>query len=87
MSQTINLNIKQIFDLAFENQNKKNYQAAIMLYEKINETDPKIKNVQFNLGTIYEELNETQKAIDCYERVINIDPLFIHSYNNIGLIY
>ena len=87
MSQTINLNIKQIFDLAFENQNKKNYQAAIMLYEKINETDPKIKNVQFNLGTIYEEINETQKAIDCYERVINIDPLFIHSYNNIGLIF
>ena len=64
MSQTINLNIKQIFDLAFENQNKKNYQAAIMLYEKINETDPKIKNVQFNLGTIYEELNDGVKLVD-----------------------
>ena len=87
MSQNIKLNIKQIFDLAFENQNKKNYRAAIILYEKINKIDPKIKNVQFNLGIIYEELNETQKAIDCYERVINIDPLFIHPYNNLGLIF
>ena len=43
--------------------------------------------MQFNLGIIYEELNETQKAIDCYERVINIDPLFIHPYNNLGLIF
>ena len=37
--------------------------------------NPKYAEGHFNLGIIYEELNETQKAIDCYERVINIDPL------------
>ena len=56
MSQTINLDIKQMFDLAFENQNKKNYKAAKILYEKINKTNPNIKNVQFNLGIIYEKI-------------------------------
>ena len=87
MSQNIKLNLKQLFNLAFEYQNKKNYISAKILYEKINKIDPKIKNVQFNLGIIYEELNETKKAIDCYEKVINIDPLFIYSYNNLGLIF
>tara|TARA_Y100000996_G_scaffold411787_1_gene396580 strand:+ start:1568 stop:2872 length:1305 start_codon:yes stop_codon:yes gene_type:complete len=87
MSQDIRLNLKQIFDLAFEYQNKKNYESARILYEKINEINPQIKNVQFNLGIIYEELNETKKAINCYEKVINIDPLFVHSYNNLGLIF
>ena len=58
MSQDIRLNLKQIFDLAFEYQNKKNYESARILYEKINEINPQIKNVQFNLGIIYEELND-----------------------------
>ena len=48
---------------------------------------PNIINAQFNLGIIYEELNENKKAINCYQKVINIDPLFIPSYNNLGLIF
>ena len=32
-------------------------------------------------------MNENEKAINCYEKVINLDPLFIHSYNNLGLIF
>ena len=87
MSQTIQLNIKQIFDLAFENQKKKNFDVAKKLYEKVIEINPNILNAQFNLGIIYEELNENEKAINCYEKVINLDPLFIHSYNNLGLIF
>jgi tetratricopeptide (TPR) repeat protein len=87
MSHNTQLNIKQIFDLAFENQSKKNFKVAKKLYEKIIEIDPNIINAQFNLGTIYQELNENEKAINCYEKVINIDPLFIPSYNNLGLIF
>ena len=87
MSHNTQLNIKQIFDLAFENQSKKNFKLAKKLYEKIIEIDPNIINAQFNLGTIYQELNENEKAINCYEKVININPLFIPSYNNLGLIF
>ena len=87
MSHNIKLNIKQIFDLAFENQSKKKFKVAKKLYEKIIEIDPNIINAQFNLGIIYQELNENEKAINCYEKVINIDPLFIPSYNNLGLIF
>ncbi len=87
MSQTIQLNIKQIFDLAFENQKKKKFDVAKKLYQKVIEINPNILNAQFNLGIIYDELNENEKAINCYEKAINLDPLFIQSYNNLGLIF
>ncbi len=87
MSKTIKLNIKQVFDLAFQNQNKKNFTLAKKLYEKVIEIDPNIINAQFNLGIVYDELNENDRAIKCYKKVINLDPKFITAYNNIGLIF
>ncbi len=87
MKEKIKLNIKQVFDLAFQNQSKKKFDLAKKLYEKVIEIDPNIINAQFNLGIIYEELNEVENAIKCYEKTIQIDPLFIKSYNNLGLIY
>ena len=87
MNKSLQLNIKQAFDLAFEHQNKKNFELAKDLYEKIIKINPDNKNVQFNLGITYEELNQVNKAIDCYEKVIDLDPFFIFSYNNLGLIF
>ena len=91
MSHNTQLNIKQIFDLAFENQSKKNFKVAKKLYEKIIEIDPNIINAQFFLGIIYEELNENKKAINCYEKVIKIEPdnLTSHwlSMNTFPIIY
>lgn len=87
MNKSIKLNIKQAFDIAFEHQNKKNYQLAKDLYEKIIKIKPDNKIVQFNLGITYEELYQVNKAIDCYKKVIELDPFFIFSYNNLGLIF
>ena len=86
MNKSLQLNIKQAFDLAFEHQNKKNFELAKDLYEKIIKINPDNKNIQFNLGITYEELNQVNKAIECYQKVIHLDPLFIPSYNNLALI-
>ncbi len=87
MNKSLKLNIKQAFDLAFHHQNKKNFELAKDLYEKIIKINPDNKNVQFNLGITYEELNQVNKAIECYQKVIHLDPLFISSYNNLALIF
>ncbi len=87
MNKSFKLNIKQAFDLAFHHQNKKNFELAKDLYEKIIKINPDNKNVQFNLGITYEELNQVNKAIECYQKVIHLDPLFISSYNNLALIF
>ncbi len=87
MNKKIKLNIKQIFDLALQNQNKKKFDIEKKLYEKVIEIDPNILNAQYNLGVVYDELDEVEKAIKCYEKVINLNPMFVYSYNNLGAIY
>ena len=66
MNEKIRLNIKQVFDLAFQNQSKKNYDLAKKLYQKVIEIDPNILNAQFNLAIVYEKLNEIENGIKCY---------------------
>ena len=36
-----------------------------------------------NLGVIFQELGEIQKAKECYEKAIEIDPNYADAYNNL----
>ena len=36
------------------------------------------------LVVIFKELGENQKAKDCYEKVIEINPNYADAYNNLG---
>ena len=80
-------NIEEIFQLALQNQNKKNFFEAKQLYKKVLELNPKIKEAEFNLGVIHEILSENEEAVKCYQRVLNTDPKHIFTYNNLGLIF
>ena len=44
-------------------------------------------NAHYNLGNTYKHLGKYQKALDCYERVIEIDHNNISAYNNQGVIF
>ena len=44
-------------------------------------------NAYNNLGIIFQELREIQKAKDCYEKVIEINPNHMNAYNNLGIIF
>jgi type IV pilus biogenesis/stability protein PilW len=41
----------------------------------------------FNLGVSYYNQREILKAIQAYQKVIEVDPTFIEAYNNLGVIY
>ena len=87
MNKTFQITLKQLFDLAFQNQIKKNYEISKKLYKKILSIDPNIFLANYNLAIVYEELNEIDNAIIHYEQTINLNPKFANAYNNLGLIY
>ena len=74
MDEKKNLTIEETFALAVENHKKNNLQVAESLYKKILKTNPNSAGVHNNLGMMYKELEEYQKAINCYEKAIQIDP-------------
>jgi len=53
------------------------------------EKDTPIKDVlkYFNMGTDFYRQREISKAIQAYQKVIELDPTYVEAYNNIGIIY
>ena len=60
--------------LAIENYNAGDYQAAIQHYEQILEGDQHALNLYYNLGNCYYRNGNIAKAILNYERALLIDP-------------
>ena len=79
-----NLTIEETFALAVQNHKENNLQVAENLYKKILKTNPNYAGVYNNLGMMYKELEEYQKAIGCYEKAIQIDPNYANVYYNLG---
>ena len=42
---------------------------------------------QFNLGVQFYSQRDFSKAIQAYQRVIELDPTYVEAYNNLGIIY
>ena len=53
------------------------------------EKDTPIKDVlkYFNMGADFYRQREISKAIQAYQKVIELDPTYVEAYNNIGIIY
>ena len=49
--------------------------------------DPENPVLHFVLGSTYTSLNNTDKAINSYQQVIDLDPDYIDAYNNLAAIY
>ena len=81
------MNIEKTFALAVKNHRENNLDVAIRLYNQIIEIDPNYLNAHNNLGNIFQELGDTQRAIGFFEKVIEIDPNYIFAYYNLGLIF
>ncbi len=87
MKEYNQLNIKELFNLAFQNQKKKNFKIAISQYKKIIDVNPNLALVYYNLGLIYEQLGENEVAQKNYKKSVKVDPSFFHSYNNLGILF
>ena len=87
MKENNQLNVKKLFNSAFQNQKKKNFKIAISQYKKLIDINPNSALVYYNLGLIYEQLEETEVAKKNYKKSVKVDPLFFHSYNNLGILF
>ena len=74
MKENNKLNVKELFNLAFQNQKKKNFNTAILQYKKIISINPNLALVYYNLGLIYENLEETAMAKKNYIKSVKVDP-------------
>ena len=87
MNKNHSLSIEKVFELAIENHQKNNHEAAKNLYEKVLKIDPNYARAHNNLGVIFKALGEHQKAKDCFEKAIEINPNYAHAHSNIGAIF
>ena len=55
--------------------------------KKTVEIEPDAMDAVYNLGLVYTELQEYDRAIECFEQVISSDVEDSNSYFNIGLVY
>jgi type IV pilus assembly protein PilF len=70
--------------VAYLNDNKA--QLAFVEFQKANELNPKDKEVLNAIGIIYLlYFDETAKAVDFFEKAVEIDPNYSEAYNNLGL--
>ena len=85
MNEKKNLTIKETFALAVQNHQKNNLQVAEKLYKEILKTNPNHANTRNNLGSVLKELGESRKAISCFQKAIEIDPVnATPAYTNLG---
>ena len=87
MKENNQLNVKKLFNSAFQNQKKKNFKIAISQYKKLIDINPNLALVYYNLGLIYEQLEETEVAKKNYKKFVKVDSLFFNSYNNLGILF
>jgi tetratricopeptide (TPR) repeat protein len=87
MNKNKNLTIEKFFTLAGANLKQNKLKEAQILYNKILEVNPNHLNTLNNLGVIFQDLGDFQKAKSCCEKAIEIDPNYIDAYNNLGFIF
>ena len=87
MNNKKDLTMKEIFDLAHKNHKNNNLQDAQIHYQKVLKIDPNHLGTHFNLGNIFGQLGEYQKAKDSYIKFITINPSYAAAHNNLGTIF
>ena len=87
MNKKKDLAINKNFTLALQNHKKNNFQIAEKLYNEILKSSPFHEGAQSNLGILYNQLGKPQKAINCFEKAIQINPNSANGYYSLGVIF
>lgn len=78
VNATVSNNLITNQDLAYflgvAYQNNKQYDEALLVYNKLLESFPEYTNVYFKLGELYEAQKKTDLAIQNYNKVLELDP-------------
>ena len=87
MNKIEDLRIEEIFELATKNSKNNELQIAENLYYQILEINPNHINSLNNLGSIFNDLGQNDKAIRSYQKAIKLNPNFFNPSYNLGLIF
>ncbi len=66
---------------------KKNYELALVEFQRSIQTDKKNKNAYFALGSVNETMGKFADAVRYYEEALDIDPDYSEAYNALGVVY
>tara|TARA_B100000686_G_C16767932_1_gene963087 strand:+ start:733 stop:2199 length:1467 start_codon:yes stop_codon:yes gene_type:complete len=80
------MELDKIFEEAFQNHKKNNFEIAKKLYKKILEKKTNHFKSTFYLGILSMQTKDMHEAKNWYEKAIQIDPSFPDTYNNLGII-
>jgi len=87
MNEKKDLNVKEVFALALENQHRKNFDVAQDLYNQVLKINPNNVNALNNIGLLFQNKRDYKKANNYFEKPIEIDPNFIKAHNNLGVTF
>ena len=81
---------KRVYLLFLRRLRKKRYPSKSIGVEQEGEKDRTLTSDvlnHFNLGVTFYNQREFSKAIQAYQKVIELDPTYVEAYNNLGIIY
>ena len=87
MNTNKNLTIEETFNLAVKNHQENKTDIAQDLYNQILKIDPNHSSALNNIGMIFKDLGENQKAKYYFEKAIVINPNFADAINNLGNVF
>ena len=78
-----NLELKEMYAEAANNQQKGNFETAENLYKKILKVNPNHVNTQNNLGTLFMQMGNNKKAMELLQKVLQIEPNNVNANENL----
>ena len=87
MNNKKDLTIKEAFGLAVKNHQNNNLQDAQNYYQQVLKIDPNHIAALNNLGAIFQQLGENQKAKKCLKKQLKLILDFVDAHNNLGIIF
>ena len=82
----MNLNIKNIFQLALTSHQEGKLDEAIIHYKKALEIKPDLSAAHNNLGVIFQSMNKLNEAENSFKKALEINPNQVDAHNNLGSI-
>ena len=79
--------LKKIFEQAFQNHQRGNFENAEVLYKKILQLKPNHLNTNFFLGTLFIQRKDFYLAKKKFLKVVLINPNHFYAYNYLGIIH
>jgi tetratricopeptide (TPR) repeat protein len=77
----------RLFRLALQQFEQQHSQQALRLFEQSAEADPAQPATDNNLGILYKQTGQLDKAIDAYRRAIALQAVYPIAYYNLALAY